>query len=150
MGYATVIVGTDGSPTAERAVQAAAEMAAGEGAQLVVVTAFSRDPEAEAEAIAQPGVPSEIQYALTDRHQAEELAKRGRAVAKDVGVGKVVVHADEGVAPDVLLDAAEMHAADLIVVGSRGMTGMSRFVLGAVANTVSHHAPCDVLIVHTS
>lgn len=150
MSYTTVIVGTDGSPTAERAVRAAAEMAAGEDARLVVVTAFSRDPEAEAEAIAQPGVPSEIVYTLTDRHQAEELAKRGRAIAKELGAGKVVVHTDEGAAPEVMLDAAELHAADLIVVGSRGMTGVSRFVLGAVANTVSHHAPCDVLIVHTT
>jgi nucleotide-binding universal stress UspA family protein len=48
-----------------------------------------------------------------------------------------------------LIEAAEDTLADVIVVGSRGMTGASRFLLGSVPNKVSHHAPCDVLIVHT-
>ena len=45
---------------------------------------------------------------------------------------------------------AEEKNADLIVVGNRGMTGASRFVLGSVPNKVSHHAPCSVMIVRTS
>ena len=39
--------------------------------------------------------------------------------------------------------------ADLIVVGSKGMQGARR-VLGSVPNKISHHAPCDVLIVNTT
>ena len=39
---------------------------------------------------------------------------------------------------------------DVIVVGSKGLTGASRFLLGSVASSVSHHAPCDVFIVHTT
>jgi len=37
-----------------------------------------------------------------------------------------------------------------IVVGSQGLTGAARFVLGSVASSVAHHAPCDVCIVHTT
>ena len=44
--------------------------------------------------------------------------------------------------------AAAVHA-QVIVIGNRGMTGMKRFVLGSVPNKVSHHAPCDVLIVNS-
>ena len=40
--------------------------------------------------------------------------------------------------------------APVIVVGSKGMTSAKRFVLGSVPNKVSHHAPCDVVIVHTA
>jgi nucleotide-binding universal stress UspA family protein len=49
---------------------------------------------------------------------------------------------------DALVDVAESEGADLIVVGSRGMSGARR-LLGSVPNTVSHRASCDVLIIAT-
>jgi nucleotide-binding universal stress UspA family protein len=49
----------------------------------------------------------------------------------------------------MLIEAAEDTGGDLIVVGSKGMASAARFVLGSVPNKVSHHAPCDVIIVHT-
>jgi nucleotide-binding universal stress UspA family protein len=49
-----------------------------------------------------------------------------------------------------LIDVAETTHADLIVVGSRGMHGGRRFLLGNVPNKVSHHAPCSVMIVRTA
>jgi nucleotide-binding universal stress UspA family protein len=48
----------------------------------------------------------------------------------------------------VLCDLAAHLQADLVVVGNKGMQGGRRF-LGSVPNTVSHHAPCSVLIVDT-
>ena len=56
----------------------------------------------------------------------------------------------KGDAADAILDVAEEQAADLIVVGNKGMTGAKRFLLGSVPNKVSHHAPCSVLIVRTT
>src|SRR5258708_5498195 len=49
-----------------------------------------------------------------------------------------------------ILDVAEEKGADLIVVGNKGMTGARRFLLGSVPNKVSHHAPCNVMIVRTT
>jgi nucleotide-binding universal stress UspA family protein len=71
-------------------------------------------------------------------------------VAKDVGADslKVETHARFGTPAEVLCDLAAHLEADLIVVGNRGMQGGRRF-LGSVPNTVSHHAPCSVLIVDT-
>ena len=57
-------------------------------------------------------------------------------------------HARFGTPAEVLCDLAAHLDADLIVVGNRGMQGGRRF-LGSVPNTVSHHAPCSVLIVDT-
>jgi nucleotide-binding universal stress UspA family protein len=148
--YRTLVVGTDGSETAARAVAAAADVAKAYGARLVVVTAFSHDERHEEEAVSQRGVPDDLRFTLTDRVQAEDVAKTGREIAREAGLTDVVIAADEGPPADVLLGVAEDHAADLVVVGSKGMTGASRFVLGSVANTVSHHAPCDVLVVHTT
>ena len=57
-------------------------------------------------------------------------------------------HTLTGDPADALLEIAEREGADLIVVGNRGMHGVSR-VLGSVPNKVSHRAQCHVLIVAT-
>jgi nucleotide-binding universal stress UspA family protein len=129
--YASVVVGTDGSSTAEQAVRMAAELAG--PSPLLVVTAFGGAPDEGGERVV-----------------AEELAARGRAVAEAAGAEDVESRAAAGAPPDVLLGLAAERAADLIVVGSLGMTGPSRFTLGGVANDVTHAAPCDVLVVHTA
>ena len=69
---------------------------------------------------------------------AEEGGRGGQPVPTTGGSG------------DAILDVAEERAADLIVVGNKGMTGAKRFLLGSVPNKVSHHAPCSVLIIRTS
>ena len=59
------------------------------------------------------------------------------------------VHNPHGDPAEALISVAEAVDADLVVVGNRGMTGMTRFVLGSVPNKVSHHCPCSLLIVNT-
>ena len=70
--------------------------------------------------------------------------------AREAGVEQVGTVARVGDAADAILDVAEEQGSDLIVVGNKGMTGATRFLLGSVPNKVSHHAPCSVLIVRTS
>lgn len=145
MGYRTVVVGSDGSSTAERAVRGAAEVAAGHGARLVIVTAYTP----AAGGVERDAVPAEIGWAVADVNQAEERVRAGRGIATSVGVTRTVTHAAAGSPADVLLDAAEQFSADLIVVGSRGLTRGAHVLLGSVAASVAHHAPCDVMIVET-
>jgi nucleotide-binding universal stress UspA family protein len=144
--YRNVVVGTDGSETAEMAVRHAGRLAGVFGARLVVVTAFQPTGDRLAES---HQAPDEIRWMLTDRGQADERAVRGRHLAVEEGAGRVVIQSVAAEPADAIVDAARDFDADLIVVGSKGLTSPARFVLGAVANTVSHHAPCDVLIVHT-
>lgn len=148
MTYKNVVVGTDGSATAELAVRHAGEIAVDHGARLVVVTAY--EPHGDELVEKEEQAPDDIKWALTDRVQAEEKARKGRTIAHEVGAKGVVAQAIAGSPPDVLLEATADFDADLIVVGSKGLTGAARFMLGSVASTVSHHAPCDVLIVHTT
>jgi nucleotide-binding universal stress UspA family protein len=147
MPYTSIVVGTDGSPTAELAVKHAGQLAKDHAARLVVVTAY--EPQDDVLAKQNEGVPDDIRWALTDRVQAEEKAVQGRKIASELGLKGVVAQAIAGSPPDVLLEAANDFNADAIVVGSKGLTGAARFVLGSVASSVSHHAICDVLIVHT-
>jgi nucleotide-binding universal stress UspA family protein len=148
MAYSSIVVGTDGSPTAERAVRQASELAAIDAARVVVVTAYTPGDQHVADQADE--VPDDIRFALTDRVQAEALAERGRQIAKELGVKKVVVQAIAGDPGAVLLEAAKDFDAGLIVVGSKGLTSHAHFILGSVASSVSHHAPCDVLVAHTT
>jgi nucleotide-binding universal stress UspA family protein len=147
MPYRNVVVGTDGSETAELAVGHAARLAAAFGARLTIVTAYSAGTGVSAQEV--DAAPADVRWRLTDASGAEDLAGHARELAKDAGVTEVRTRVAAGDAASALIDVAEDTLADVIVVGSRGMTGASRFVLGSVPNKVSHHAPCDVLIVHT-
>lgn len=143
MSYRTIVVGTDGSPTAIRAVDQAIELAARSECRLVIVTAFERHDRSD------PDAPEDVRWMLTDANQAEEHAREGRRRAGERGVRDVVVQALEGAPAEELIEAATTFDADLIVVGSVGLTNSTHFLLGSVASSVLHHAPCDVLVAHT-
>lgn len=144
MTYQTIVVGTDGSDTARRAVERAAALAAADDARLVVTTAFERHEDRPDET-----VPSDVRWMLTDSNTAERHARSGRELAHEAGVTDVVVQAVAGAPAEMLIETAETFSADLIVVGSVGLTASTHFLLGSVASTVLHHAPSDVLVVHT-
>lgn len=145
MTYRTLVVGTDGSPTAASAVDEAIDLAVRSEARLVVVTAYHAQDRSDA-----GDAPAELRWAVTDRARAEELAGGARSAAAAKGCTNVVVRALDADPVEAILDAAEEFSADAIVVGSVGLTSPARFVLGSVAGSVAHHAPCDVLVVHTA
>jgi nucleotide-binding universal stress UspA family protein len=148
MGYRRVVVGTDGSATAALAVEQAADLAKAFDAELLIVTAFVQHPlEKEL-----GDVPEDIRWQITDAAVAEGHAVKATEIAARVGMTRQKVHAiaDRGDPSDALIRIAEERGGDLIVVGSKGMSSASRFLLGSVPNRVSHHAPCDVVIVRTA
>ena len=122
--YTRILVGTDGSPTAQMAVDRAVEMARTLGATLTVLTASRPEP-------------------------GERLMAQERARLADTGVDleTKVVEKDPATA---LLDEVEHGRYDLLVVGNKGMTGVGRFFLGSVPNKVSHHVNTSLLIVRTT
>ncbi len=159
MTYRTIVVGTDGSETATRAVREAGVFAFVDDAHLVIATAFTpQHADALAQLAGTPSaavtsrqatVPAEIQWTVTDRAQAEATAAAGRRAAREAGAARVTVTSDSGSPAAVLLETVARHDADLVVVGSVGLRGPRRF-LGSVATDVLHHAPCDVLVVQTT
>ena len=143
--YQKIVVGTDGSDTASGAVTQAARLAKLCGASVHLVTAYKLASAMAAMA------PETIAYVPSDqdaRTQAEAVLERAADQVRAAGV-KVETHACPGSAAEAIIQVAEGQSADLIMVGSRGMTGARR-LLGSVPNNVAHHAPCSVLIVHTA
>jgi len=142
-----IVVGTDGSDTAQQALWEASDLARTLGAKLHIVSAYV------------PAVNTRLGGSQTDPERGSWM------VGPDVQVDAVLdqaagdmhargieneTHARKGDPADALLDVAEQEGADMIVVGNKGMTGAKRFLLGSVPNKVSHHARCSVLIVRTS
>lgn len=107
------------------------------------------DPIAQWGAGAEAEVPEEFRWRIPAAAQAEDVLERALDHAAARGVN-IDVRAVEGPPADVLVGLAEAERFDLIVVGSVGMTGARRFMLGNVPNRVSHHAPTDVLILRTA
>jgi nucleotide-binding universal stress UspA family protein len=137
----SIVVATDGSEPAERAVQEAIAIAAREGARLHVVTAYP-DPHMFRERITSGA--TEVPVRL--REVAESVLARAAREAENQGV-EVETHAREGEPAEAIIGLANEQQADLIVVGNRGLTGIRRFLLGSVSSKVSEHAPCSVMIV---
>ena len=136
-----IVVGTDGSPPAERAVQEAIGIAGRDGAKLHIVTAFP-DPAMFQERVATGATPVDVNL----RDLAESVAMRRVHDANEKGI-EVETHAREGNPAEAILDTANEVKADLIVVGNRGLSGIKRFLLGSVSQKVSEHADCNVMIV---
>jgi nucleotide-binding universal stress UspA family protein len=141
-----ILVGTDGSNTAAIAVNRAAVIAAAIGAELVVVSAYSGQPPGKLGS----GIGSDAAWHATAEAAAKEHVNSAVGAAKGLGVSSVSGEAVAGDPAEVLLQQAEKLGIDLLVVGSKGMQSSTRFLLGSVPNNVSHHTPCDLLIVQTS
>ena len=122
-----VLVATDRSETAERAVRFATEMAERYGAELFVLRVLLSDDGTRAEV-------------------ARELAEYAESLAGERGRSSVVIGADPA---EAIVESARREKADVLVVGSVGMTGRREFLLHNVPNRVSHNAPCTVVIVQT-
>ncbi len=92
---------------------------------------------------------SRLQWTGNPREDMLAVLESAQDDARQAGVQQVETFARVGDAADAILDVAEEQGCDLIVVGHKGMTGATRFLLGSVPNKVSHHAPCSVMIVRT-
>jgi nucleotide-binding universal stress UspA family protein len=142
--YDTIVVGTDGSDTAAKAVEHAARLATITGAQLHVAMVTPSVPMVVAPDML---IASAEWNTATNQATQSALAKAAEA-ASDAGA-QAICHQLSGDPADALLSLCDDVGADLLIVGSRGMHGARRFLLGSVSSRCAHHAHRSVLIVHT-
>jgi nucleotide-binding universal stress UspA family protein len=137
----SIVVGTDGSEHAERALDEAVAIALRDGAALHVVSAFP-DPAVIREQITSSAKTDSVNLSEV----ADSVLTRAARRAAEKGV-TVQTHARESDPATAIIEVADAQNADLIVVGSRGLSGIQRFLLGSVSSKVSAHAHCSVMIV---
>ncbi len=143
--FKNIVVGTDGSESATKALLSAAELAAMAGAELHIVSGYH--PKS---GLRVTGAGSSTEAWMVS--STDEVNGILRDAVDRVRKHKVATttHDEEGDPGKALVTIAKKVEADLVVVGNRGMKGMKRFVLGSVPNDVSHNAPCAVLILKTT
>ena len=140
--FSTIVVGTDGSQTARRAVRVAADIARHFDARLHVVYAY-RDLS-----IADHGIGPAAAGAMRWQEASEGVLTEALADPALVGL-QAEGHSVAGTPPEAIVTVAERTGAELIVVGNRGMQGTQR-PQDSVPDAVAHRAPCHVLIAKTT
>jgi nucleotide-binding universal stress UspA family protein len=145
----TIVVGYDGSDPAKRALSRAAELAEKLGSSLVVTSvaepvAVAEDSYVPGDAI---GLAAPAIIPMPDREEASRELQEARTTleGRDLQVDYVTTI---GGAAEGIIEVAERHAADLIVVGTREPGFLDRLLGGDVSEAVSRRAHRDVLIVH--
>lgn len=128
MAYRRILVATDGSETAQTALEKAARVASRCATELLIVTAFN---------------PPNY-----DKDVAEDVLAYAREAARRFGVD-AETEMQRGEPADVIVEIARRRRADAIVIGNQGMEKARRFRLGSIPEQVAHYAPCDLLIVNT-
>jgi nucleotide-binding universal stress UspA family protein len=136
-GELRIVVGVDGSACANRALEYAVHEAARWGALLNVVSAYA--------------VPATAGWVIVPLEPFEEAAadivSQSLARARDLEPDLVIKGEHHlGSAGGVLVEISE--GASLLVVGSRGHSGVTDLLIGSVSEYCAHHASCPTVIVH--
>ncbi len=137
----TVLVALDGSGHGNRALTAGADLAGKYGAKLLILTVL---PDGR--------VPLELyEYLRTEGlylgEVTERLLSQAEATAKSCGATNIECQEKEGDPAEAILQVAEDRAADLIVMGSRGLGTVAELLLGSVSQKVIHLAKAPCMIV---
>ena len=148
--FQRILVAVDGSEGSRKASEVGVDLAEKFGAQLYVLHAFRGYPEYMTMFPTAPSPSGEAieQYEAYAKKAALEVVGRTVAIAEKRGI-KAKAHTTEtiGSAVQVITDYAASEKIDLIVMGTRGLGGFKKMLLGSVSSGVVTHAPCTVLVV---
>lgn len=141
-----ILVGTDFSPTAEAALDWAVELARPLRARIELVHAVTIPPSVPplptgGVILPGPRFEEEVRQGARDRLGREAALLREKGVEADSWLGT-------GTPSMVLCDRAAEVAAEAVVIGTRGLTGLRHLLLGSTTQRVVHGAPCPVLAIH--
>jgi len=147
--YQTVVVGTDGSDSSYLAVDRAASIAAAAGATLVIACAY-HPARQEDVARAADELGADVAYQVVGASPAEDSVRTATELAKKAGATKIDTVVVDGEPVPTLAKVVKERAADLLVVGNRGLNTLAGRLLGSVPAEAARKSQVDVLIVHTT
>ncbi|WP_028067451.1 universal stress protein [Solirubrobacter soli] len=135
-----IVVGTDGSPGSEAAIQKVVELLEGTGATVHLVCAYPGRSPLERLGLAAKVDPVDLRGVAHDIVSRDEHRFDGAGFA-------IEKHVREGDPANTILDVAGEQNAGLIVIGAGGTPGHNRAMVGSVASKLTHHAQTSLLIV---
>ncbi len=144
--FRKVLVAVDGSAHAERALEAAFELARRCQSELVLFHAIELSPM-RADLEGRVDEAARQMYRRVGGELAEQILAEAEQRARENSLERVRRLAEFGDAAKAIDDAARREGVDLIVVGTRGLTGLHGLALGSVAHKITSMAPCPVMVV---
>lgn len=144
MNVKTILVPTDFSPDADQALSTAIELAELFGAKIVVLHAYHLDIPVVSPMAAGYMLPEGFYEDLRDCAKAQVNKVTEKVTAKGIEATGIALSEPASMA---VVEQAKSLPADLIVMGTRGLSGLKHVLLGSVAERVVRTAPCPVLTV---
>ena len=136
--FGRIVVGIDGSPSSLAALAAGIRLASSLHAKLDIITTWSYPADFEA-------IPAPETWA-PEKDAVDILATTSKQ-AFPAGLPEwAAVRAEQGRAAATLIEASR--GAEMLIVGSRGHSGLAGLLLGSVSTECAEHATCPVLVVH--
>ncbi len=145
-GFKRILVAFDGSADAVKAVRRASALSKEFNATLTIVHVYSLSVFA----YAGPGPMPQLDFkalAESAKSNAQGIIDRGKTIAREEGVSAVGELLESSSVVQAIVEFAANEKFDLIVMGTRGMTGFKKLLLGSVSSGVASHAQCCVLVV---
>lgn len=143
--FERICVAVDGSAHGEEALGVAIDLSRRYNAALMVVAVAPLIPVFVSPT--EPWVPTGVPEVELKAYR--EVVERAVEKAKGAGVSSVTGVCLEGVIVDELVTHLDEHPADLVVMGSRGLSTAKRLLLGSVSESLLHHIDCPVLLVRS-
>ena len=140
--FSKILVATDGSQYSDKALETAVGLAKAFNSSLYIIHVVEEDKVA----MAASTMPIMVNVIEDMVKIGNEILNKAKAKASEAGVNAEVILA-RGNAADKILENADKLNVDLIVVGSRGLRGLARFLLGSVSEKVVRHSSKPVLVV---
>ena len=135
--FERILVAVDGSPKSEKTIEIALDLARRYGSAVTVVHVREYERYEGDDVDLGPPIPADqLVQDVLNRFDAAGIEASGE-----------IRRVSSGDTPEQIVEVAKQSQADLIVMGSRGMTEWKSLLLGGVANKVVHHATCPVLLV---
>jgi len=138
--FSHIIIAWDGSDHAKRAFEYGVGISEKFGSRVQLVSVARHAEYAETQDEHQDSRPQARHFYET---AANEIIKSGKK--RGVTVELLIVEA--GHPAEAIVDTARKVGADLIIVGRRGLSGVTRFLIGSVSDRIAHHAHCPVLLI---
>ncbi len=147
--FTKIVVAIDGSEMSHKVLDTAFHLAKEQQSELNVVYVGKEAGASTAAFVGMTYVPEDYFTTMIEelKREGEQILHRAAALAEQSGIQDLRTYYMTGDPAQMILDFAQQQSCDLIIVGSRGLSGIKELMLGSVSHKVSQYSKCPVLIV---